>query len=118
MAIYEALRIHYDIQQKLQQLLVNTSGDTATREQCFIALKHELKFHKNPVEPHFYNPLIKEDMTQNYVKHGIAEHYGIEEVVETLEKTNHDSLVWIKYIKNQKNKVEHHLKDENILPFS
>tara|TARA_R110002049_G_scaffold302713_2_gene496100 strand:+ start:35377 stop:35820 length:444 start_codon:yes stop_codon:yes gene_type:complete len=112
MTIFEALRNDHDIQRKLLEVLVSTSGDTATREQAFIALKHELKIHEDAEERHFYNPLIKKDMTQDHARHGIAEHHEIDEIVEKLEETNRDSSAWLKYAKNLKEKVEHHLEDE------
>tara|TARA_R110002049_G_scaffold242357_1_gene416163 strand:- start:6642 stop:7085 length:444 start_codon:yes stop_codon:yes gene_type:complete len=112
MTIFEALRKDHDIQRKLLDVIVNTSGDTETREHAFEALKHELKIHEDAEERHFYKPLIMKDMTQDHARHGIAEHHEIDEIVEKLEETDRDSSAWLKYAKNLKEKVEHHLKDE------
>ena len=112
MNIFEALRKDHDIQRQLLDVLVNTSGDTNTRSKAFEALKHELKIHEDGEERHFYNLLIKKDKTQDHARHGIAEHHEIDEIVEKLEETAQDSSAWLKYAKNLKDKVEHHLNDE------
>ena len=112
MNIFEALRKDHDIQRELLEVIVNTSGDTRTRQNAFKSLKHELKIHEDGEERHFYNPLIKIDMTQEHARHGVAEHHEIDELVEQLEKTEMDSSAWLKIAKDLKDKVEHHLEDE------
>lgn len=112
MTIFEALRKDHDIQRNLLETLVNTSGDTRTRQNTFDALKHELKIHEDGEERHFYNPLFEIDMTQDHARHGVAEHHEIDELVAKLEEIDMDSPAWLKYAKNLKEKVEHHLKDE------
>ena len=56
--------------------------------------------------------MSKKDKTQDHARHGIAEHHEIDEIVEKLEETAQDSSAWLKYAKNLKDKVEHHLNDE------
>lgn len=112
MNIFEALRKDHDIQRKLLDALVDTSGDTRKRDKIFKALKHELKIHEDGEERHFYSPLIDVDKTQEHARHGIAEHHEIDEIIEKLKETEMDSSAWLKYAKNLKEKVEHHLEDE------
>jgi hemerythrin-like domain-containing protein len=112
MKIFEAIRKDHDIQRKLLDELLNTSGDTERRDHVFEALKHELLIHEDAEERHFYKPLISDDMMQEHARHGIAEHHEIDELVEKLENTKQDSSAWLKYAKDLKHKVEHHLEDE------
>ncbi len=112
MNIFEALRKDHDIQRKLLEVLVDTSGNTKKREETFKALKHELKIHEDGEERHFYSPLIDIDKTQDHARHGIAEHHEIDEIIAQLEETEMDSSAWLKYAKKLKEKVEHHLEDE------
>lgn len=112
MTIFEAIRKDHDIQRKLLELLIDTSGDSTTRNQAFKALKHELKIHENGEERHFYKPLLDVDKTQDHARHGIAEHHEIDEIVATLEETEVSSSAWLHYAKDLKDKVEHHLEDE------
>ncbi|WP_430467794.1 hemerythrin domain-containing protein [Winogradskyella ouciana] len=112
MTIYEAIRRDHDIQRNLLDKLVDTSGDTAKRKELFKALRKELTIHANAEERHFYKPLIPTDMMQEHARHGIAEHHEIDELIEQLEDTEMDSSAWLKIAKNLKEKVEHHLDDE------
>ncbi|WOD44391.1 hemerythrin domain-containing protein [Hwangdonia lutea] len=110
--IFEAIRKDHDTQRKLLNKLVETSGDTVERKQTFEALKNELEVHADAEERHFYKPLISNDMMQEKARHGIAEHHEIDELIEKLEETDLDSSAWLKYAKDLKHKVEHHLDDE------
>lgn len=67
--------------------------------------------HANAEERHFYKPLISNNMMQEKARHGIAEHYEIDELIAQLEETEYDSSAWLKRAKQLKEKVEHHLED-------
>ncbi|NNC70856.1 MAG: hemerythrin domain-containing protein [Flavobacteriaceae bacterium] len=112
MTIFEALRNDHDRQRSLLKILVETSGDSTKRDETFKQLKHELAIHADGEERHFYVPLIEVSKTQDHARHGIAEHHEIDELVKKLEITDYDSPAWLKYAKDLKEKVEHHLEDE------
>lgn len=112
MNIFEAIRKDHDIQRNLLDTLIATSGDTKKRDDIFKSLKAELKVHADAEERHYYKPLIDSDMMQDKARHGIAEHHEIDELVATLEETDYDSSAWLKIAKDLKDKVEHHLEDE------
>ncbi|WAC03260.1 hemerythrin domain-containing protein [Lacinutrix neustonica] len=112
MNIFEALRVDHDIQRALLDQLVETSGDTKHRDHVFQAIKHELNIHADAEERFFYVPLINDDLTQEKSRHSIAEHHEIDEIIEKLEETEYDSSAWLKFAKQLKEKVEHHLDEE------
>lgn len=112
MTIFEALRKDHDVQRKLLDVLVDTSGDSKTRRDAFKTLKRELAIHADGEERHFYIPLMKVDKTQDHARHGVAEHHEIDELVEKLEETEFSSSAWLKYAKDLQEKVTHHLADE------
>ena len=112
MNIFESIRRDHDIQRSLLDKLVDTSGDTAARDQLFEAVKMELAIHADAEERFYYKPLIDSDMMQDKARHGIAEHHEIDELVEQLEDTEYASSAWLKIAKDLKHKVEHHLEDE------
>lgn len=112
MNIFEALREDHEIQRSLLKKLVKTSGDTENRDEIFNELKKELSIHADGEERHFYVPLIDSDKTQEKSRHSIAEHHEIDELVEELEKTDYSSSAWLKIAKQLKEKVEHHLDEE------
>lgn len=112
MNIFEAIRKDHDIQRGLLDKLIQTSGDTTKRDKIFNSIKTELKVHADAEERHYYKPLIDSDVMQDKARHGIAEHHEIDELIEQLENTDYDSSAWLKTAKKLKEKVEHHLEDE------
>ncbi|WP_334055762.1 hemerythrin domain-containing protein [Polaribacter sp. P097] len=112
MNIFEQIRKDHDTQRDLLDKLVDTSGDSKKRDEIYKALKKELEIHADAEERHFYKPLISNDMMQEKARHGIAEHHEIDELIEKLDETEYDSSAWLKFAKQLKEKVEHHLEDE------
>ncbi len=112
MDIFKALREDHDKQRDLLNKLVSTSRDTKNRKQVFENLKTELKAHADAEKRCFYKPLIDSDKTQEKARHGIAEHLEIDELIEELEQTDFISPGWLKIAKNLKDRVEHHLDEE------
>ncbi|UOB16721.1 hemerythrin domain-containing protein [Abyssalbus ytuae] len=110
--IFDALREDHNVQRALLDKLVETSGDTSTRDAIFQELKKELEIHADAEERHFYVPLIESDKTQEKARHSIAEHHEIDELIEQLEETEYSSSAWLKIAKDLKEKVEHHLDEE------
>lgn len=112
MNIFEALREDHDIQRSLLNELVETSGDTANRKYLFEKLKQELEIHADAEERFLYIPLIKHDSTQEKARHSIAEHHEIDELIARLEETEFSSTGWLTIARSLKDKVEHHLEEE------
>ena len=112
MNIFEQIRKDHDTQRDLLDKLVDTSGDSKKRDEIYKALKKELEIHADGEERHFYKPLISNDMMQEKARHGIAEHHEIDELLEKLDDTEYESSAWLKIAKQLKEKVEHHLEDE------
>ena len=112
MNIFEALRRSHDTQRTLADSLMATQGDSPERDLLFKELRAELSAHAAAEERFFYVPLIAHDMTQEPSRHGIAEHHEMDELVETLEKTDYSSPAWLATAKELHHKIFHHLKDE------
>ncbi|GGF56177.1 hemerythrin domain-containing protein [Alteromonas lipolytica] len=112
MTIFEALRQDHEKQRLLLKILVQTHGDTAARRDYFEELKDELSRHATAEERHFYSPLMEYDGAVELSRHGIAEHHEIDELLEKLDDTDCSSPAWLRYLKQLKEQVEHHLDDE------
>lgn len=112
MLIFEAIRKDHDIQRELCDKLINTSGESMERKEVWKALKKELEVHAEAEERHFYVPLINEDMTQEHARHGVAEHHEMDELIEKIENADMTSSAWLTYAKQLREKVYHHLEDE------
>jgi len=112
MDIFAALRSDHEKQRLLMKVLVETSGDSASRRDFFQDLKQQLTQHAIAEERHFYAPLMKFDSTIEITRHAIAEHHEIDEFIAQLEQTDMSSPVWLKIMKDLQHRVLHHLAEE------
>ena len=112
MNIFEALRKDHDTQRQLSDELIDTQGDSKTRDKLFNQLKTELKAHAAAEERHFYIPLMEDDLTIKKSRHSVAEHHEIDEMIAKLEETDYSSPGWLVEAKNLQHKVHHHLDEE------
>lgn len=112
MQIFEALRQDHEKQRLLLKILTETSGDTGARREYWQELKTQLEGHAVAEERHFYSPLLEHDEAVDLSRHGIAEHHEIDELLEKLNDTDMSSPAWLHHLKSLRDKVEHHLEDE------
>ena len=112
MNIFEALRLSHDTQRGLATQILETQGDSPDRNRLFRELKHELAAHAAAEERCFYTPLIGFDATMAQARHGMAEHHEMDELVDELNKTEASSPGWIAHFRKLRDKVFHHLQDE------
>lgn len=112
MNIFEALREDHAVQRDLVDSLVETHGDSEARDEIFKKLKTELEAHAAAEERHLYIPLMEDDLTQDKARHSVAEHNEIDEMVEKLEDTEYSSPGWLADAKTLRERVHHHLDEE------
>jgi hypothetical protein len=112
MDIFAALRSDHEKQRLLMKILVETTGDSASRRDFFDDLKFQLTQHSIAEERYFYAPLMKLDSTIEIARHAIAEHHEIDEFIAQLEQTDMSSPVWLKTMKALQSKVLHHIAEE------
>ena len=110
--IFEALRESHERQRALYAQLIETSGDTPERHTIFDQLRTELAAHAMAEDRHFYVPLLAHDAGVDLSRHAISEHHEIDELVESLEKTEESSPAWLPLAQKLAEKVEHHLQEE------
>ena len=112
MNIFEALRISHDTMRAQATQILETQGDSPERNRLFRELKHELAAHAVAEERCFYTPLIGFDSTMAQARHGMAEHHEMDEMVDELNKMDMSSSGWIAKFHKLRDKVFHHLEDE------
>ena len=110
--IFDVLKDSHEKQRLLMDALLQTSGDTQARQELYVNLKDELTKHAIAEERHFYAPLIESDQSIDMTRHGIAEHHGIDKIIAQLDDTEMSSPAWLVLMKTLKDKVEHHLEEE------
>ena len=112
MNIFEALRLSHDTQRGLATQILQTQGASTERNLLFRELKHELAAHAAAEERCFYTPLIAFDATMAQARHGMAEHHEMDELVDALNKMEMSSPGWLAHFRKLRDKVFHHLDDE------
>tara|TARA_R110002096_G_scaffold433887_2_gene653746 strand:- start:54880 stop:55320 length:441 start_codon:yes stop_codon:yes gene_type:complete len=112
MTLFEALREDHDLQRLMLNQLVETSGDTKARTVVFGRLKSQLEAHARFEEQQLYVPMLKDDGANERARHSIAEHHEIDELIATLETTDMSSSAWLPTARTLKEKIEHHLHEE------
>ncbi|MBE8604173.1 MULTISPECIES: hemerythrin domain-containing protein [Vibrio] len=110
--IFDVLKDSHEKQRLLMDALLQTSGDTQARQELYVNLKNELTKHAIAEERHFYAPLIESDQSIDMTRHGIAEHHGIDKIIAQLDDTEMSSPAWLVLMKTLRDKVEHHLEEE------
>ncbi|MCP8899532.1 hemerythrin domain-containing protein [Gilvimarinus xylanilyticus] len=112
MSIFDALREDHDVQRKLLDDLISTEGKSREREQFLGLIKEAMESHAAAEERYFYKPLIDFDTTIDHSRHSVAEHHELEELLEALTDTDMDSSAWMVKAKNLKERLLHHLDEE------
>lgn len=112
MNIFEALRLSHDTQRTLATRILALEGDVPERRNLWDLFKHELAAHAAAEERCFYAPLIDFDSTMAQSRHGMAEHHQMDELVADLNKADFGSSAWTMHFKKLRDKVFHHLDDE------
>ena len=112
MNIFEALRLSHDTQRGLATQILETQGDVPERRTLFDQFKHELAAHAAAEERCFYAPLIGFDSTMAQARHGMAEHHEMDELMDAVNKVEFSSPAWIAHFRKLRDKVFHHLEDE------
>src|SRR6476660_4620390 len=91
---------------------MSCQADGPERQGIFEELKAELLAHETAEERCFYVPLFDHDVTVDAARHGIAEHHEMDEMVEDLEELAPDSSQWMEGARKLRDKIEHHLSEE------
>jgi hypothetical protein len=112
MNIFDALRISHDLQRSLATQILQTHGASPERHRLFRDFKHELAAHAAAEERCFYSPLIRFDQSMAQARHGMAEHHEMDEMVDELNGTDPSSPAWVTHFHKLRDKVFHHLDDE------
>ena len=112
MKIFEAIRIDHEQQRLLMKILVETSGNSDSRQKYFAELTAALANHALAEERYFYAPLMESDNTIEASRHAIAEHHELDELVAKLQETDMSSAAWLTHMKTLQERVLHHLAEE------
>lgn len=115
--IFTALRADHEIQRRLVDDLVDTTGSSDDRRRLFAALKRELDAHAGAEERYFYGPLMDHDATQDSARHSVAEHQELDDLVEQLDDYDMSGPTWLPTAEQLRERLLHHLDEEEVEVF-
>lgn len=110
--IYDLLLADHGRQRGLAGGIQNTQGDSTERRRLWIAYRNELVAHASAEEQSFYAELIARPASQSQTQHSVAEHKEIEDIIEELDDMDMSSSGWLNRFHTLREKVEHHLDEE------
>lgn len=112
MSIYDALKDDHGKQRGLAAGLVETTGDSDERRRLFQAFQHELESHAAIEEMTLYKEMLNHDESQEQSRHSVAEHQEAAELLDELRNIDMSTNAWLITFKSLKDKLEHHLDEE------
>ena len=113
MDVYELLKEdHRKVARLLKKLETTSSRALKSRTKIFLELKEELEMHAFVEERLFYPRLIDANKTAGITLEGYEEHRIIKALLEEMDDPMlvHDE--WIAKLHLIKEKIEHHVKEE------
>lgn len=114
MDIYEYLRNDHQKVADLMERVIN-NDIPEQRATLYETIKHELKLHAETEEDTFYKAIDKatnSNKIEDDLDHAHGEHEEIRECLENLDKTNYNEPLWMTHFLKLKEKVTHHVKEE------
>lgn len=112
MNIYERLQRDHRHQEKLAAQIMDTSGKSEARRTLFGQLVAEAESHANAEEQTFYATLFEIPDGQEEARHSVTEHEVMSKLIEELQELDMGSGGWIHKFEKFKDKLEHHIKEE------
>ena len=110
--IFATLERDHDRHRELLDKLLETSGDSDTRESLFTELTRELKSHAAAEEQALYSTMLRKPPTTGETRHSVAEHHEIEEALNDLAATDMASGAWLQKFKDFDHQYRHHINEE------
>lgn len=110
--IFTRLKQDHDRHREMLERVANTSGDSAERREAFEALRIDVSAHANAEEQSLYAEMLGRPDLQDKGRHSVAEHKEVDEYFEDLVDKDFDSTGWLTRFKTMKERLEHHMDEE------
>ena len=111
-SIFRTLRADHELARRLLKALVATKGDSATRRELHELIRDELLQHAVAEEHTLYAAMRDNEGTKDSAMHSVHEHREIEELLKQLAHIGYEQPEWISVLNRLKERVEHHLNEE------
>ena len=120
MDIYTRLKQDHQKQKMLASKIVETSGDSETRQKLFADFKDELDAHALAEEQVFYAELMEIPEATEKARHSVAEHKEASDLLDELCELEMSSGGWVHKFTKLQDMVVHHVDEEEdeVFPLS
>ena len=109
--IFARLREDHDRQRALLALIARTEGGEDRRE-LFEEFTLEVKGHASAEEQALYSTMMRKPQTTDEVRHSVAEHHEIEELLNDLAATDIATAEWMDKFGKLDHDYRHHIAEE------
>ena len=110
--IFTCLKQDHDRHREMLDRVAATSGDSEERRQAFEKLRIDVSAHANAEEQSLYAEMLSRSDLQDKGRHSVAEHKEVEDYFEDLVDMEFDSSGWLTRFKTLKERLEHHMDEE------
>lgn len=110
--IFKRLEEDHDRHRELLDRIAQTQGESEEREQLFTRLVKEVKGHAAAEEQALYSTMMRKPEITSQVRHSVAEHHEIDELLNDLAATDMASGGWLMKFKHLDERYRHHIEEE------
>lgn len=97
---------------KVDALFEQIESNKGYAEEIFSQIHHELSLHAQIEEQLFYPELELSSKTADKVQHSYQEHREVKNLLSELASGNPDDAAWMSKLRQLKENVQHHVKEE------
>lgn len=110
--IFARLREDHEKHRDLLARLATSQGDSEERRTLFEEFTLEVKGHAAAEEQALYSTMMRKPEATDEVRHSVAEHHEIEELLNDMAATEMSSRAWIDKFGQLDHDYRHHIDEE------
>ena len=110
--IFARLREDHDRHRALLTLLARAESGSEERRELFEEFTLEVKGHASAEEQALYSTMMRKPQTTDEVRHSVAEHHEIEELLNDLAATDIATAEWMDKFGKLDHDYRHHIDEE------
>jgi len=110
--IFSILKPDHDLHRDILDKLEDTHGESDDRIRLFRQFTLEVKAHAAAEEQALYSTVMRKPDLTSEVRHSVAEHHEIEEMLNDLAATDMATGAWLTKFKEMKHRYLHHIDEE------
>ncbi|MGD9810769.1 MAG: hemerythrin domain-containing protein [Sphingobium sp.] len=110
--IFSILRDDHDKHRDLLAKIDDTHGESDERIKLFRQFTLEVKAHAAAEEQALYSTVMRKPDLTSEVRHSVAEHHEIEEMLNDLAATDMATGAWLTKFREMKHRYLHHIDEE------